>query len=77
MSHKTYSVVGKRLPMLEGPGKATGRATYTHDVGLAGMLHAKILRSPHPHALIRSIYTTEAEQLPGVHAVVTAADTPK
>ncbi|MFQ5912313.1 MAG: molybdopterin cofactor-binding domain-containing protein [Nitrospinota bacterium] len=77
MSNKTFSVVGKRLPMLEGPDKVSGRAIYTHDVRLRGMLYAKVLRSPHPHALIRSIYIEAAERLPGVRAVVTAADTPK
>ena len=76
MSHKTYSVVGKRLPMLEGPGKATGRATYTHDVGLAGMLHAKILRSPHPHAKVLHVDLAPAKRLAGVRAAVSGKDFP-
>jgi CO/xanthine dehydrogenase Mo-binding subunit len=59
---------------LDGPDKVTGAATYTFDVNLPGMLHAKVLRSPHRHARIRSIETGRAESLPGVFAVVTGAD---
>ncbi len=59
---------------LDGPDKVTGAARYTFDVSLPGMLHAKVLRSPHPHARIRSIETGRAEALPGVFAVVTGAD---
>jgi len=59
---------------LHGPDKVTGAARYTFDVSLPGMLHAKVLRSPHPHARIRSIETARAESLAGVFAVVTGAD---
>src|ERR1700730_10433347 len=59
---------------LDGPDKVTGAARYTFDVSLPGMLHAKVLRSPHPHARIRSIDTGRAEGLPGVAAVVTGID---
>src|ERR1700731_1839040 len=59
---------------LDGPDKVTGAARYTFDVSLPGMLHAKVLRSPHPHARIRSIDTGHAEGLPGVAAVVTGID---
>jgi CO/xanthine dehydrogenase Mo-binding subunit len=59
---------------LDGPDKVTGAACYTFDVSLPGMLHAKVLRSPHPHARIRSIKTSRAAALPGVAAVVTGAD---
>src|SRR6202035_1067498 len=59
---------------LDGPDKVTGAARYTFDVSLPGMLHAKVLRSPHPHARILSIDTRRAEALPGVVAVVTGAD---
>lgn len=58
---------------LDGPDKVTGAARYTFDVSLPGMLHAKVLRSPHPHARIRSD-TGRAEGLPGVAAVVTGID---
>jgi CO/xanthine dehydrogenase Mo-binding subunit len=54
--------------------KATGSATYAGDVRLPGMLEARVLRSPYPHARIVSIDTSEAEALPGVFAVVTGKD---
>ena len=66
--------VGKSVPRKDGPLKATGRAQYTVDLSLPGMLIGKVLRSPHPHARILSIDTSQAEKLPGVKAVVTAAD---
>ena len=59
---------------LDGPDKVTGAARYTFDVSLPGMLHAKVLRSPYPHAGILSIDTRRAEALPGVVAAVTGAD---
>ncbi|HTQ32708.1 MAG TPA: xanthine dehydrogenase family protein molybdopterin-binding subunit [Stellaceae bacterium] len=59
---------------LDGPDKVTGTAVYTFDISLPGMLHAKVLRSPHPHARIRAIDTSRAAALPGVAAVVTGAD---
>ena len=64
-------VVGHPHARLEGVEKVTGRATYTHDVRLPGQLRAAVLRSPHPHARIRSIDASRAEALPGVHAVLT------
>ena len=71
-----FQVVGKSLRKVDGMAKATGQALYADDIVLAGMLHAKTLRSPHPHALIRSIDTTRAEAHPGVHAVITGRDLP-
>src|SRR5713101_744658 len=59
---------------LDGPDKVTGAACFTFDVTLPGMLHAKVLRSPHPHARIVAIDTGQAEALPGVVAVVTGRD---
>ena len=67
--------IGKRVPRKEGPEKATGRAKYTVDIQLPGMLVGRILRSPHPHARIIGIDTSQARQLPGVKAVITARDT--
>src|SRR5690606_21853058 len=61
---------------VDGAGKVTGTAVYTDDIMLPGMLHAKILRSPHPHARIVSIDTSAAEAMPGVRAVVTGAEMP-
>ena len=70
------NLIGTRMRKVEGLDKATGRALYTDDIALPGMLHGKILRSPHPHARIVSIDTSEAEALDGVHAVVTGRDMP-
>jgi CO/xanthine dehydrogenase Mo-binding subunit len=61
---------------VEGPHKVTGQANYAADAKQPGMLWAAYVRSPHPHALIRSIDTAAARALPGVHAVLTAADLP-
>ena len=70
----TYRVIGKAIPRVDGPEKVTGRAQYAADVSLPGLLWGKALRSPYPHARILSIDTSEARRLPGVHAVITAAD---
>lgn len=71
---EAYSVIGKRLPRVDGPVKATGQATYATDLKLPGMLSGKVLRSPYPHARIRRIDTTRAEKLRGVKAVITGSD---
>lgn len=68
------NVVGGRNRKIDGTGSVTGHALYADDIVLPGMLHGKILRSPHPHARILSIDTTLAEALPGVHAVVTGRE---
>jgi len=70
------SLIGKRIPKLDAPEKASGKARYIHDIDLPGQLHAKILRSTQVHAKIRSIDVSAARALPGVHAVITAADVP-
>ena len=71
---KSYKVVGSRPIRHDGVDKVTGKALYGADVRLQGMLHGKVLRSPHPHARIRSIDTSKAEAHPDVRAVATAAD---
>lgn len=68
------SVIGTRQPRLDGPEKVSGRALFTDDVRPAGMLHGKILRSRYKHARILKLDTSKAEGLPGVKAVITAAD---
>jgi CO/xanthine dehydrogenase Mo-binding subunit len=73
---KKYKVVGTRPIRHDGVDKVTGRARYAADFEMPGMLHAKVLRSPHAHARIRSIDTSQAEALPGVRAVCTAKDFP-
>ncbi|MBX7166913.1 MAG: xanthine dehydrogenase family protein molybdopterin-binding subunit [Pirellulales bacterium] len=71
-----YKVLGTRPIRHDGNDKVTGRAIYTNDVKLAGMVAGHVLRSPHAHARIRSIDASAALRLPGVLAVVTAADLP-
>jgi CO/xanthine dehydrogenase Mo-binding subunit len=71
---KQYNVIGTRPPRCDAADKATGRALFGPDISLPGLLHGKILRSPHAHARIRSIDTSRASALPGVYAVVTADD---
>lgn len=66
-----YRVVGKGLPRVDGPEKATGKALFTVDVQLPGMLYGKILRSPYPMARIKRIDTSKALQLPGVKGIIT------
>jgi xanthine dehydrogenase YagR molybdenum-binding subunit len=61
----------------EGPEKVSGRARYTTDVMLPGMLWARVLRSPHAHARIRRIDAARALALPGVHAVLTRDNAPR
>lgn len=74
LSNQEYNVVGKRPIRHDGAEKVTGQARYGADVNLPGMLHGKILRSPHTHARIKSINTAHAEELPGVHGIITSAD---
>jgi CO/xanthine dehydrogenase Mo-binding subunit len=68
--------IGIAVPRRDGVAKVTGTAQFTVDVTLPGMAHAKVLRSPYPHARIRSIDTSAARAHPGVIAVVTSADLP-
>ncbi len=70
-----FSVIGKSLPRKDDPLRATGKAKFTADFFLPGMLYGKILRSPYPHARILNIDTTKAERLSGVKKVVTGKDT--
>ena len=69
-------VVGTRPVRPDGVDKVTGRALFAADTRAAGMVWGKIKRSPHAHARIVSIDTGRAKALPGVMAVVTAADFP-
>ena len=71
-----YKVVGTRPIRHDGVDKVTGKAMYGADIQLPAMLHAKILRSPHPHARIKSVDTSKAEAHPDVKAVLTAEDLP-
>lgn len=77
LSSVDYKVVGTRPLRPDGADKVTGRALYGADFDTSGLLHGKMLRSPHAHARIKSIDTSKAEAMPGVLAVVTSADFPK
>ena len=70
------AVAGQSLTRTDDPLKVTGKLTFGADYSQEGFLHGKILRSPYPHAIIKSIDTTKAEQLDGVVAVLTAKDVP-
>jgi CO/xanthine dehydrogenase Mo-binding subunit len=71
----TYSVVGKPVTREDGPDKVSGNHLYAADFILPGMIWGKALRCPFPHARIVSIDVSQAQQLPGVHAVITGKDT--
>lgn len=73
---REFQVIGRRLRRTDGMAKSSGRAVFTDDITLPGMLHAKILRSPHPHARILAIDVSKALHLDGVHAIVTGSDMP-
>src|ERR1700755_2698482 len=66
--------IGQRTIRPDGMDKVTGRAQFAADTSMPGMIWGKVLRSPHPHARIRSINTAKAEAWPGVKAVVTSKD---
>ena len=69
-------MIGDRLPKVDGVAKADGSGLYTDDISFPRMLHAKLLRSPHAHARIRSIDVSEALALPGVVAALTGDELP-
>ena len=71
------SVIGASVARHDLPGKLTGEAKYTSDISLPGMLHGKVIRSPHPHARIVGISTSAIDGMPGVHAVLTPFDAPE
>ncbi|MBL9008959.1 MAG: xanthine dehydrogenase family protein molybdopterin-binding subunit [Myxococcales bacterium] len=66
----TLAVVGKPTQRIDGSDKVTGRARYTPDIKRPGLLHGKILGSPHPHARVHGVNISDAEAQPGVKAVV-------
>src|SRR4030095_15455617 len=78
-SHQEYKfkVIGTRPIRHDGVDKVTGRAKYGADMSLPGMLHGKVLRSPHAHARVTSIDASAALALPGVKAVITGQDLPE
>ncbi|PYO01468.1 MAG: aldehyde oxidase [Candidatus Rokuibacteriota bacterium] len=72
-----FSVIGRPLPKVDAWAKVVGETRYADDLVLPRMAHGKLLRSTHPHALIKRIDTTRARALPGVYAVITGADLPR
>ena len=77
LSNQEFNVVGSRPIRHDGADKVTGRARYSADLQLPGMLYGKVLRSPHAHARIKNINTNKAKEIPGVKAVVTSSDLPQ
>jgi CO/xanthine dehydrogenase Mo-binding subunit len=73
---QTRAVIGTPVGRIEGPAKVTGATAYAGDVSLPGMLWGLILRSPYPHARIRSIDASAARRVPGVLAVISGKDAP-
>src|ERR1700749_3514496 len=71
-----FKVVGKPFRKVDARSKCVGATKFADDIALPRMLYCKILRSHVPHALIKSIDTSKAEALPGVHAVITGKDLP-
>ena len=74
LAKSKFTVINTHVHNIDGVAKVTGRATYTFDVKLPGMLYGKILRSPHPHAKIRKIDYSQAMKLPGVVGVATGKE---
>jgi carbon-monoxide dehydrogenase large subunit len=74
---KTASIIGTNVGRVEGAEKVSGQAIYGADVHFADALWGKILRSPYPHARIKSIDTSKARKVPGVKAIVTGKDEPE
>src|SRR5918912_975899 len=73
---RPFQVVGKPYRKVDARAKCTGQTKFADDITLPRMLYCKILRSHVPHALIKSVDTSKAEALPGVHAVITGRDLP-
>src|SRR5579864_4254667 len=71
-----FSIIGKRVALVDSAGKTTGQGKYTDDLSVPGMLTGKILHSPYPHARIKKIDTSKAEAVDGVVCVVTGPDAP-
>jgi len=76
LEKQRFDTIGKPRRRVDGRAKATGQLRFADDLVLPRMLHCKLLRSPHPHAVIESIEVSRAEQHPGVHLVLTGAQFP-
>jgi xanthine dehydrogenase YagR molybdenum-binding subunit len=67
-------LLGHSIKRIDGPDKAQGKAQYAYDINRPGMLHARLLSSPHPHATVKSVDLTVAKQLAGVKAAIVLKD---
>src|SRR5262245_45686414 len=76
MKKTRLDVVGKSRRRVDGRAKVTGHLKFADDLSAPRMLHCKLLRSPHPHALVDSVDTAKAAKHPGVHLVLTKQDFP-
>ena len=76
MIQRDLDIVGKPVVRKDAPTKVTGAAIYTADLKMPGMLYGRTLRAKVPHAKLISIDTSEAEKMPGIHAVLTYKDVP-
>src|SRR4051812_27873847 len=76
MKKDRFDVIGKARRRVDGRSKVTGSVRYADDLSMPRMLHAKLLRSPHPHAVIEKIDIESASRHPGVHLVLTGQDFP-
>ncbi len=76
-SKQEFSVIGRPLPKVDAWAKVVGETRYADDLVLPRLAYGKLLRSPHPHALIKRIDTARARALPGVYAVITGHDLPR
>ena len=75
MKTSDFKVVGQSVQRTDVIDKVTGCAVFVDDIQFGpNLLHSRLVRSPHPHALIKKINTAKAEALPGVRAVVTGKD---
>jgi 4-hydroxybenzoyl-CoA reductase alpha subunit len=77
MKKDRFSIIGQSLPKIDAWAKVVGETKFADDLVMSRMAHGKLLRSPHPHALIKRIDTTRARALPGVYAVITGHDLPR
>ncbi|MCX5810704.1 MAG: hypothetical protein NTX36_15265 [Proteobacteria bacterium] len=73
---KEYRFIGKSTPRRDATDIVTGGASFLNDIKVQDLLYGKVLRSPHPHAIIKKIDKSKAERLQGVKAVLTWEDVP-
>src|SRR3954469_3090118 len=72
-----HTLLNHHLRRVDGPVKVAGIAEYSYDKHVPGMLHGRVLRSPHPHARVLKIDSTAARAITGVRAVSALTDNPK